>query len=158
MASKIFLYGKVPSGFFFIFWILVFALSKGKLTNEDKKPEIKLALNIRIYLLDSDLGCFLFEIVVFENLFLDLIIGSQHGQVKCHCSNNCGGCPSPKGKESFLSSDSFEGIDHILIVSPFCKWQSGISLHSDKGKISRISHQGTNESGGQCRVSFLEHR
>lgn len=42
---KIFLYGKVPSGFFFCFCIFVLALSKGKLTKEDKKPEIRLALS-----------------------------------------------------------------------------------------------------------------
>lgn len=45
IASKMFLYGNVPSGFFVIFWILVLALSNGRLAQADRIPERALALN-----------------------------------------------------------------------------------------------------------------
>lgn len=129
MASKIFLYGNFPLESTFIFWILVLALSNGKLTNEERKPETKLALKLMNVLLKSDTQRF-GSIESSHELFLHFVIGWKHGQVEDNCSDDGGSCSSPKCQNTLFFNNSRKGISNPRIISSLSRRQSTVSLHS----------------------------
>ena len=156
IASKIFLYGNVPSAFCFIFWIFVFALSKGKLEKEERNPDIKLALRLKNSLLKTDWHCFLFFWHIVHKSFFYFIIWWKHCQVQYTGSDYGRCCSSPKGHHSFLFSNSLKSINNIVVISSLCKWKTSISLHSYKSQISWISHKWADKTGKNSRIRFLE--
>lgn len=151
-----FLYGNWPFASFFIFWILVFALSNGKLTKEDRKPDTNDALkNIIKSLLNSNAHC-LWAVHSCHELLLDLVIWCQHSQVQSYCSDDSWGSTSPQSQETFFFCDSWKRIKNAAVVSSFSDWKSRISLHSDQGQIGWVSDQRSYESCEWSAVSFLK--
>ena len=151
-----FLYGNWPFASFFIFWIFVFALSNGKLTNDDRKPDTNDALKIIIkFLLNSHTQC-LWTVHSYHNLLLNLVIWWQHCQVQSDGSDDRWSCSSPQSHKTFFLCDSWKRISNTWIVSSFSKRKSGICLHSDQGQISRVSNQWSYKSCKWSAVSLLE--
>lgn len=80
---------------------------------------------------ESNGHSFLFFAWEFEKLLFGLIIRDKLRAVDSHGSANSWYSTSPQSSDTLFFSDSGQGIQDILIVSSFGRWQAIIRLETD---------------------------
>ena len=87
---------------------------------------------------------------------LEFLEGGEQVQVDDAGSGHGGDGSSPQLGEAFLSDDSDESLEDVLVVSSLIDWEGSISLHSEEDEIEGVGHESSDTSGEETGNRLLE--
>jgi len=89
---------------------------------------------------------------------LGLLVRGKHTHVKGHSTDNGRGGTAEEANGTLILDNTEKGITDTLVVAALLHGKGGISLHTDEGKIGRVTNEGTDGTGSKTGTSLLPKR